>query len=131
MDYSDPPRAQWIGVAQIITIAISFRRTIKSDGSVLTVHNNQPEESAMKTVTGGFARKPTAADGRGRTRTYAVDIRRMVLSGAADVDLSTREELTDSDLTFIYARAARTRPPMPTLITVETANGLALQMMKA
>jgi hypothetical protein len=129
MDYSDPTRAQWIGGGQIITIAISFRRTIKSNGSPLTVHDNQPEENAMKTVAGGFTRKPTAADGRGRTRAYG--IRGMTLSGGADVDSPTGEGLTDSGLTFICAMAARTRPPMPTLITVETANGLALQMMKA
>jgi hypothetical protein len=80
----------------------------------------------MKTVADGFVRKPTAADGR-----QAIDIRGMPLSGAADLDSPIAEGLTHGDLTFIYAMAARTRPPMPTLITVEAANGLALQMMKA
>ena len=52
------------------------------------------------------------------------------ISVAAGVARTQIDAAAHEDLTFIYAMAARTKHAAPAVITVEAANGLALQMLK-
>ena len=79
----------------------------------------------MRTVEDRFSRASAAADARRNT-----DIRGKDVSGIASVDREIADALANDDPTFIYAIAARAKHATPTVITVQTANGLALQMLK-
>jgi len=84
----------------------------------------------MRTVENGFSRILAAADARLRTAKTA-DSRGKRVSGMASVDLAIAEALANDDPAFIYAIAARAEHAIPTPVTVHTANGLALQMLKS
>jgi hypothetical protein len=83
----------------------------------------------MRTVEDGFSRTSAVADARLRTA-KTTDIRGKDVSGSASVDPEIGGAFANDDPTFIYAIAARAKHAIPTVITVRTANGLALQMLK-
>lgn len=84
----------------------------------------------MKTVAAKFASTSTTADVRRTAAAETIRIDRIGVADFADVDDGFAGALGQDDSFFIYALAARKKTVAPALITVEMANGLALQMIK-
>jgi hypothetical protein len=84
----------------------------------------------MRTVENRFPRISAAANPRLQTAKNT-DSRGKRVSGIASADLEIADALANDDPTFIYAIAARAKHAIPTVITVQTVNGLALQMLKS
>jgi len=84
----------------------------------------------MKTVAAKFAPASAAVDVKRTPAAETIRIGGIRVANFAHVDGGFAGALRQDDSFFIYALAARKKIVAPTLITVETPNGLALQMMK-
>ena len=85
----------------------------------------------MKTVADNFCQTPLTGNAdRAAAKAQAIRIRGIRLANAVDVADRIAGVPADDGSWFIYAMAARKKAAPPTLVTVEMANGLALQMMK-